>query len=146
MKYYDDEQTAEELAEEAARRDEHRRQSVERVDRLVSMLVSLYGLRRLYGTRFIVEFKNEAYTITDNGGEWNIDKINHPNPDFFSVAYTAYRSELDTATQAQRVINYLHGLPIDYNVTTDKDNALFCELSGIPERPSWQQQSTKAKQ
>lgn len=55
----------------------------------------------------------DLWTICDNGGELNVERINAPET-LRSVPYTAHRTMLDGATMAYRVRCVIDDKPIDY--------------------------------
>ncbi len=140
--------TAQEIAEMDSHFKEHAAKSAERVARLCKMLALYVGVshRGYLGRDAVIEFNpngkgyaGELFILCDNGGEWNVCKINHPW-DGRSVAYTAFGWELNTVDQAARVIQYLRGEEVDYAAreTTDFCETMF-EVSGLSALPSWMQ-------
>ncbi len=61
----------------------------------------------------IIEHLGEWWTVSDNGGELNIEKVNHPES-LRSVGYESNLIEMDTMTMVYRVLRVLKGQEIDY--------------------------------
>jgi hypothetical protein len=131
----------------------HAAKRAERTERLCKMLTLYVGFtyRGRLGEDAVMEYNpkgkgyaGDLFIVCDNGGEWNIIKINHAW-DGQSVAYTAWGFELNTCDQAQRVVQYINGEPINYDA---REDAEFCEsmfeMAKLPALPSWHRAGAEA--
>ena len=68
----------------------------------------------------------ESWTLTDNGGEYNLERVND-EASMVSVPYDGH-CLLDPGTVAYRLVQVLHGEAIDYDYREDPEIA---EVYGV---------------
>lgn len=64
------------------------------------------------------------FTLADNGGEINVEPINHPE-EMRSIPYTSTGRALDTLTMAYRLLKAMSGAKIDYNWLADEGSKIY---------------------
>jgi hypothetical protein len=85
--------------------------------RLVGTIHTSLVIQRRYANGY------DVWTLTDNGGEINVERINEPDT-LRSVAATYWSAKLNAATLAYRVACAMRGDAIDYEYRlTDDDQA-----------------------
>ncbi len=97
--------------------DEHDKEKRAEMWRVMLECLNYFGLTvagSLCGSTVIRDKARVLWTVCDNGGELNVERINAPET-LRSVAYTSWRTMLDGATMAYRVRCVVDGGEVDYS-------------------------------
>jgi hypothetical protein len=97
----------------------------------VLKFLQLQGVRKRgemsNGATDILEYKNKLYMVCDNGGEINVELINHSQ--FRSVPITRYGRLLDPCTIGYRIFCALTDSEIDYSYDLSEYSAILQEVT-----------------
>ena len=95
---------------------EHNIKDYEQILNKMHHWVELRRIQKIdYG--YIFEYEDEMYSVSDNGGETNIYKINQEGA---SIPHTSFRQNITELVLAYRLSMHLLGLPINYDLTHEK--------------------------
>ena len=103
--------------------DEHDREQRAEMWRVMLESLWAFGLTvagSLCGMTLVRDKARILWTICDNGGELNVERVNAPET-MRSVAYTSWRVMLDGATMAYRVRCVVDGDEIEYDRSFAED-------------------------
>lgn len=100
-----------------------------RVQRIPATRTALRGGVMRYCDDFLVSVQSVAWYVNDNGGEWNMERLNLGELPT-SIPDSAFGFPLNEATMAMRMASVIRGEPIDYaDGLTDDDQATLIECS-----------------
>ena len=97
--------------------DDHDREKRAEMWRVMLECLNYFGLTvagSLCGSTVVHDKARALWTVCDNGGELNVERINAPET-LRSVPYTSWRTMLDGATMAYRVRCVVDGGEVDYS-------------------------------